>query len=399
MTLHLLPNYSRIPLHFVRGEGAWLITEDGTRYLDFLSGIGVNALGHAHPRWTEALREQLGTLTHISNLYESSTQRAAGDRLCEATGLDFVFFSNSGTEANEAGLKMARRFHSASGTPRRGVLALVDGFHGRTFGALAATWNESYRTPFAPLVPGTAWIEPGDFDGLTRELETLEYGVFLVEAIQGEAGVKPVNPEFLRRAREICDATNTLLMVDEVQSGCGRTGRFLASEHAGIRPDIVSLAKPLGGGVPIGATLCTQAIGEHMTPGTHGSTFGGNELASRAALVFLEELLDHGLMARVAEAGRRFSAGLESIVATHDIAASEQGFGLMRALVLSEDAAPLAGALQEAGLLTIASGGNRLRFLPPFIVSNSEIDDALSRIDKVLTSHAAEAATKADTLS
>lgn len=398
MTQHLLPNYARIPLRFVRGEGAWLITEDGTRYLDFLSGIGVNALGHAHPRWTEALRDQLGTLTHISNLYESDAQQRAGDRLCEASGLDFAFFSNSGTEANEAGLKMARRFHAETGSARSGVLALVDGFHGRTFGALAATWSEKYRAPFAPLVPGTKWIRAGDFDALADELGTRSHGVFVAEVIQGEAGVKPVCLEFLRRARQLCDDTGTLLMIDEVQTGCGRTGRFLAADYAGIRPDIVSLAKPLGGGIPIGATLCTRAIGERMTPGTHGSTFGGNELACRAALVFLEELLDHGLMRRVEEAGQRFGSGLARLAQAHDVASFEQGFGLMRALVLREDATPYATALQNEGLLTIASGGNRLRFLPPFIVSDSEIDDALSRIDKVLTTHAARAATQANLL-
>ncbi|MCB9892562.1 MAG: acetylornithine transaminase [Planctomycetes bacterium] len=382
---HVLPSYARSPIDFVRGEGAWMIASDGARYLDFLSGIGVNALGHAHPRLVAALSEQLGTLVHTSNLYRSRSQERVSARLFEATGLEYCFFSNSGTEANEAGLKMARRFHKEAGAPRAGVLALEDGFHGRTFGALSATWNEKYRKPFEPLVPTTTWIAPGDSDALERELTTRDYGVFLCEVIQGEAGVRPVDFGFLRRARELCDATGTLLFVDEVQSGCGRTGRFLASQIAGVQPDIVSLAKPLGAGVPIGATLCTAAIGSRMTPGTHGSTFGGNALACRAAEVFLAELFDHELLDRVTIAGERFALGLDKLAKKHDHVTCQQGHGLMRALVLDRDAGPFADAMLREHLLAIASGGNRLRFLPPFIVSDDEIDEAIARIDRALT--------------
>lgn len=386
MTGSLLPSYGRLPLRFVRGEGSWLITEDGTRYLDFLSGIGVNALGHAHPRWVAALQDQLTKLTHISNLYESDAQQEAGARLCRATGLDFAFFSNSGTEANEAGLKMARRFQKESGREHKTrVLALEGGFHGRSMGALSITAHEAYRAPFAPLVPGAAWIRPGDIDALERELNTGDFAVLVVEILQGEAGVRPVCFEFLRRARAVCTATDTLLMVDEVQTGCGRTGHFLASKLAGITPDIVSLAKPLAAGIPIGATLCKHAIGTHMTPGTHGSTFGGNEFACRAALVFLDELEEHGLLAHVREVGAAFEAGLRQLVDKYpSIAIDVQGYGLMRSLVLREDSAPYARALQEEGLLAIASGGTRLRFLPPFTVSHEEVDDAVRRIARAL---------------
>lgn len=382
---HVLPSYARAEVDFVRGEGAWLVARDGSRYLDFLSGIGVNALGHAHPRLVAALREQVGSLVHTSNLYRSTAQERVAARLSEVSGLAYVFFSNSGTEANEAGLKMARRFHREAGKPRSGVLALEEGFHGRTMGALATTWNAKYREPFQPLVPGTVFIRPGDTAALERELATEEHGVFFCEVIQGEAGVRPVDFDFLRRAREVCTATGTLMFVDEVQSGCGRTGEFLASQLAGLAPDIVSLAKPLGGGVPIGATLCSEAVGSKMTPGTHGSTFGGNALACRAAEVFLDELYDHGLLARVAVAGERFGKGLQRIVDKHEHVKAVDGYGLMRAVVLDRDASPFADALFQERLLAIASGGTRLRFLPPFVVSDADIDEALLRIDRALS--------------
>lgn len=388
MTNKLLPSYARLPLRFAHGEGAWLTTDDGERYLDFLSGIGVNALGHSHPRWVEAVGAQLSTLTHVSNLYESKVQQEAGARLCEATGFDYAFFSNSGTEANEAGLKMARRFQHAQAAEsgnaaKTRMLALEGGFHGRSMGALSLTAHEAYRAPFAPLVPGGAWIRAGDVDNLQRELETGEYAVFVAEIFQGEAGVVPVDARFLQRARELCTAHDTLLMVDEVQTGCGRTGHFLASELAGIEADIVSLAKPLGAGIPIGATLCRAPVGAVMTPGTHGSTFGGNELACRAALVFLDEL-EGGLLEHVRDVGESFAAGLRELVEAYDVAIDVQGAGLMRCLVLREDAAPYARALQNEKLLAIASGGTRLRFLPPFIVSREEVQDAVQRIGAAL---------------
>ncbi len=387
---HCVPNYKRYPLTFTRGEGAHLFDASGRRWLDFLTGLGVNALGHAHPRLVAALRDQAGTLIHISNLYQHPLQNELATRLAEVCELDRVFFSNSGAEANETGLKMARLYQRQRGAGERtDFLALEKSFHGRSFGALSCTWQESYRAPFEPLVPGVRFVPAGDVDALERALRTGRFAALIVEPIQGESGVLVMSDAYLQSARELCDATGTLLMLDEIQSGGGRTGTFLASEASGVRGDIVTLAKPIAGGIPIGATLAREDVGNVLQPGTHGSTFGGGALACRAGLVFLEELYDHGLLERVTELGRALRTGLDRLVDKHAIAVSTRGRGLMQALVLTIDSAPLARGLLDRGLLVNAAGGNALRLLPPFVLSDAELAQGLHCIDEQLT-HAEE---------
>jgi len=388
VTDHRVPNYGRYPVALTHGEGSYLFGEGGRRWLDFLSGIGVNALGHGHHRLTEELRDQLGNLVHCSNLYEHPLQEKLAAGLAAACELDLVFFSNSGAEAVECALKMARRYHGRRGDgDRRAFLALENSFHGRTFGALSVTWNESYRTPFEPLNPAVTFVRAGDEDALARELTTGSYAALILEPIQGESGVLPLSHDYLRAARAITSETGTVLILDEIQCGGGRTGRFLASQHAGITGDIVCLAKPIGAGLPIGATVATSEHGRALQPGDHGSTFGGGALACRAGLVFLSELFDNGLLEHVQEIGAVFRSRLLDLVAKHEIVTSVRGVGLMQALVLATPAGPINSTLLERGLLANATAGNILRFLPPFTITESEVDEAIQIVDAALTEH------------
>ena len=314
MDEHVMKTYARAEEVFVRGSGARLWDERGDEYLDFLGGIAVSALGHGHPRLVAALREQVGEVLHVSNLYRHPWTEKAATQLTQAAGMEEVFFSNSGSEAVECALKLARKYQIQAGRPqRRGFVALEGSFHGRTLGALSVTSSERYRAPFAPLVPGVAFVDPEDFGALDQALAR-KPAALILEAIQGEGGIRSLSNEFLRAAREECDATGTVLIADEVQSGCGRTGSFLAIDAAGVKPDIVALAKPLGGGLPMGATLAAAPLAGALVPGDHGSTFGGGPLACRAACVLLEELAG-GLADNVRVRGAQLRSGLESLEA------------------------------------------------------------------------------------
>ncbi|MAE76788.1 MAG: hypothetical protein CMJ85_07975 [Planctomycetes bacterium] len=385
---HHVPCYRRVPISFTHGEGCRLFGDDGRSYLDFLTGIGVNALGHAHPGLTEALREQLGQLVHISNLYHHPQQEELAARLTEACGLDLVFFCNSGTEAIEAGIKAARLTQAKRGhAARTGVLALEKSFHGRTLGALSCTWEASYREPFAPLMPGVDFVAPNDIAALETALASERYAVLMMEPIQGESGVLPLDPAYLEDAKSLAEGSGTLLLFDEIQSGGGRTGHFLASQSVGVVPDIVTLAKAIGAGLPIGATVFRREVGETLQPGTHGSTFAGGGLACRAGNYFLDQLFRDGLLDRVRSLGERLRRGLEQLCAQHTCADSFRGMGLMQALVLNVQSAPIGTALLERGLLVNATAGNVLRFLPPFVLTEQELDEGLALIDAELANH------------
>lgn len=383
MDEHLIRNYVRAPEVFVRGAGCSLFTADGTEYLDFLGGIAVSALGHGHPRLTAALQEQVGSLLHVSNLFRHPLTDSVADRLCALSGMDAVFFTNSGTESTEAALKLARKAMRLRGEPERtGFVALHGGFHGRSMGALSVTAHAPYREPFAPLVPGATFIAAGDGAALEQAVERRPAALIL-EPIQGEGGIVELPHDYLRQARALCDATGTLLIADEVQCGCGRTGRFLASMHADVRPDLVTLAKPLAGGLPMGALLVRDELRDVLAPGDHGSTFAGGPLVSRAALVLLEELAGGGLQEHVATAGSHFRKGLETLAAEHPAIDAVRGRGLMLAIA-SPRAPELQQALYRRRLISNCTAGTALRFLPPYIVTTDQIDDALQRLAEAL---------------
>lgn len=318
MTSHLLPTYNRAPEVFVSGRGAELVASDGRVYLDFLAGIAVSALGHAHPRLVRELSEQLGKVVHVSNLYRHEHAEAVADRLARLTGLDAVFFTNSGTEANEAAIKLARkRFHD-QGTPRAGLLALEGSFHGRSMGSVSLTHTEKYRKPFEPCVPGVEFVAPGDTARLESLLATKRFAALFIEPIQGEQGVKELPHDFLRAARKACDASGTLLVHDEVQAGCGRTGTFLSADAARIKPDVVTLAKPIAAGLPMGCMVVKRELRDVFQPGDHGSTFAGGALVCRGALVFLDEL-ENGLAEAVRARGAELRAGLADLQGDFEI--------------------------------------------------------------------------------
>ncbi len=381
---HVLQTYRRAPVTFERGDGVWLFDTAGRGYLDLLSGIGVASLGHAHPRLARAIADQASTLLHTSNLYHHPLQAPLAARLAALSGLERVFFCNSGTEANEACLKFARRYWHARGEPRPGLVALEHAFHGRTFGALSATWDEHYRAPFAPLVPGVTWVSPdrpADLDAAV----TSATAAIVLEPIQGEGGVRPIPSAFAAAVREACARTGALLVADEVQCGLGRTGAVLHSDTLGLKPDLVALGKALGGGVPVGAALVSHDVAAAVAPGDHGTTYGGNLLACRAALVFLEELVDRGLLEHVREAGAHLKRGLRRLAAAHPEVVEVRGAGLMRGVVLDRDAGPVVETALARGVLVNRTAGSVVRLLPPLTITEAEIDQGLERLDAALT--------------
>jgi acetylornithine/N-succinyldiaminopimelate aminotransferase len=383
MDEHVIPTYRRAGPVFVSGKGAQLFDAEGRTYLDLLSGIGVTALGHGHPRWSAAVAEQAAGLAHVSNLWRHPYTEEVAARLARLSGLEAVFFSNSGSEAGECALKIARKHQRLNGhSERTGFVALNGGFHGRTFGCLSTTATARYREPFGPGLQAT-FIEPHDPRALQRALAN-DPAALILEPVQGEGGLRELDPDWLMLARSLCDETGTLLIADEVQCGCGRTGTFLAGEAAGLRPDIVTLAKPLAAGLPIGATLVRAELAEVLQPGDHGSTFGGGPLALRGALVFLEELEQGGLDQAVRERGAQFAAGLDELVA-RGLADGRRGRGLMLGLVLPGRAADVQGALLERGLLCGTATGDVLRFLPPYVITAKEVELALELLATTLS--------------
>ena len=378
----LMPVYPRSDVRPVRGEGCYLIGEDGRRFLDFASGIAVNALGHGHPRLVEAIAAQAATLMHVSNLYGSPQGEHLAQRLVDATFADTVFFTNSGAEAVECAIKTARRFHHADGNPERhDLITFNDAFHGRTLGTISATNQHKLRDGFAPLLPGFMSAPFDDIDAALALVDDNTAG-FLVEPIQGEGGVRPASEAFLKGLRAACDEHGLMLVLDEVQCGYGRTGRFFAHELYGVTPDIMAVAKGIGGGFPLGACLATEHAAKGMVAGTHGSTYGGNPLAMAAGEAVLDVLLEPGFLERVERMGERLRGALEQMIPNHDhLFDHVRGKGLMLGLKLKSDARRFVGYLRdEHGLLTVSAGDNVVRILPPLVVEEHHIAEFVEKL-------------------
>jgi acetylornithine/N-succinyldiaminopimelate aminotransferase len=383
---HLYPNYRQAPLVIARGQGAILWDVDGNRYLDMVAGVAVSSLGHAHPALVKAISEQAARVIQVSNYYYNEPNVLLAQKLCELTGMARAFFCNSGTEAVEASLKLVRRhFISRGEKDRYEVVAFNNSFHGRTLGALAATGQEKYREGFGPL-PGTTHVDYGDLDAVKRVFGPRTAAV-IVEPVQGEGGVVPAPPGFLAGLRALCDASGALLIADEIQTGIGRTGVFLAFTTSGVRPDVLVLAKGLAGGVPIGSMLCGAELADSLPPGTHGSTFGGNPLASAAALAVLETLEREKILEHVQTVGPELMRGLAALAAKHTkVTDGTRGSGLLQALVLKEhvDTRAVIQELARRGLLLSIAGGRALRFSPPLVVTRAVLEEALGVLDAAL---------------
>jgi acetylornithine/N-succinyldiaminopimelate aminotransferase len=391
----LMPVYPRCGVRPVRGEGCYLIGEDGQRYLDFASGIAVNLLGHGHPALTKAIAEQAATLMHVSNLYGSPQGEAFAQRLVDNTFADTVFFTNSGAEAVECAIKTARRYHFVNGNPERTTLiAFKNAFHGRTLGTISATDQEKMRGGFEPLLPGFAYAPFDDLAAAEALIDASTAG-FLVEPVQGEGGLRPASQEFLKGLRALCDKHGLLLVLDEVQCGYARTGTFFAHEQYGITPDIMAVAKGIGGGFPLGACLATEEAAKGMVFGTHGSTYGGNPLAMAAGQAVLDVILEPGFLDHVKDMSQRLRAALEQMLPNHDhLFDSVRGLGLMLGVKLKSDSrAFVAHARDHHGLLTVSAGDNVVRVLPPLIIEQAHIDEFVAKLSEAARSYVpAEAA-------
>ena len=386
MNSHLLPTYARVDLAFERGEGVWLVTAEGERYLDFTSGVAVNALGHAHPYLVEALTAQANKVWHVSNLYRIPEGEKLADRLCAVSFADTVFFQNSGAEAIECAIKMARKYQSASGKPERYRIVTFEGaFHGRTLAAIAATGNKKYLDGFGPPVEGFDQVAYADL-AAAKNAVGLETAAIMIEPIMGEGGVRVVPPEFLRALRELCDKHGLLLIFDEIQTGIARTGELFAYQRTGVTPDIMTLAKALGGGFPIGACLATTEASKGMTAGSHGSTFGGNPLAMAVANAVLDVVLADGFLDQVRKKSLLFKQRLAEIKDRHSsVIAEVRGEGLLIGLRIVPPASELVDELRAEKMITVAAGDNVVRLLPPLIISEDEIAEAIARIDRACT--------------
>jgi acetylornithine aminotransferase/acetylornithine/N-succinyldiaminopimelate aminotransferase len=404
----LLTTYDRSPILFVDGEGVYIIDEKGDRYLDLLSGIGVNALGYNHPAIVETIARQSRALIHTSNLYYHEGQAELAMRLTERTGLDRAFFANTGTEAWEGALKLARAYaglrRSEGAKIGTKFLALEQSFHGRTFGSMSTTYKEKYREPFAPVVPDVEFVRFNDVSDLRAKFSADVCGL-LVEAIQGEGGVRPLTQEFFAEARALSSSTGALLIVDEIQAGMGRTGKWCAYQHYGIpgaptdrsssvgwiQPDVTTFAKPLAGGLPLGAVMCTEEVARVMHPGMHGTTFGGGPLACAVGIAVIDTIEKEGLLAHATEVGDYFMESLRSLARKHETIVDVRGKGLMVAAELdSADLAKLTVAeMLKRRILINCTSDTVLRFLPPYILERSHVDTAIAALDEIFAEHAA----------
>ncbi len=384
----LLPTYDRHKILFKRGRGVYLWDSRGRKYLDFLSGIGVNALGHAHPAIQSTLKKQAGRLIHISNLFFHEYQTELAKRLTKISGLDRAFFCNSGTEAWEGALKLARLYARVQNTnghePKWRILALENSFHGRTFGSLATTGQTKYREPFAPLLPGVTFVRFNDREDLRKNFDGNVCAICL-ETIQGEGGIRPVSPEFLQAARDLCASTGALLVLDEIQCGLGRTGKYFAYQHHKIQPDIVTIAKPLAAGLPLGAFLTTNQVSMAMHAGMHGTTFGGGPLACAVAIQFLREVDE--LLPNVRKVGTHFRWHLEMLKGKHRCVREVRGMGLMLGMELDsgDTAKSVVARLMERGILINRTNETVLRFLPPYIIQKKHVDLLICELDTALS--------------
>jgi acetylornithine/N-succinyldiaminopimelate aminotransferase len=395
----LLPTYERNPILFVGGEGVHLIDEHGERYLDLLSGIGVNALGYGHPAIVETIARQSRALLHISNLYYHEGQAELALRLTERAGLDRAFFANTGTEAWEGALKLARAHAGLLRSEGKQIgtnfLALEQSFHGRTFGSVSTTHKAKYREPFAPVVPGVDFVRFNDVTNLRAKFST-DVCAILVEAIQGEGGIRPLSQGFLDEARALASSTGALLIIDEIQAGLGRTGKWFAYQHYGVQPDVVTVAKPLAGGIPLGAILCTEEVARAIHPGMHGTTFGGGPLACAVAIAVMDTIEKENLLANATEVGEYFQSRLRALASRHPAIVDVRGKGLM--LAAEVDSAALGKLvvteMLKRRILINCTSDTALRFLPPFTLTRAHVDTAVTALDEILALHAAHATTQ-----
>jgi len=378
----VLPTYSRAPLHFVKGEGTWLVEEDGRRFLDLGSGIAVNALGHAHPALVAALTAQAQNLWHVSNLYEIPQQQALADKLVAESFADTVFFTNSGTESCELAVKMARKYWYDKGQPEKtDIIAFAGSFHGRSSAGIAAAGSEKMTKGFGPLLPGFKHLPWGDHEALDAAIDD-NTAAILIEPVQGEGGIRPLPDQCLQGLRKLCDEKGVLLVLDEVQCGIGRTGRLFAHEWAGIAPDIMMVAKGIGGGFPLGAVLATEEAASGMTAGTHGSTYGGNPLGCAVGCAVMDHVTDPAFLDAVNRKAGLLRQKLEGLVAAHpDIFEEVRGMGLMLGLKCKIAPADLVKAGYEALVITVPAADNVVRLLPPLTITEDEIGEAIARLD------------------
>ncbi|MCP4316630.1 MAG: aspartate aminotransferase family protein [Hyphomicrobiales bacterium] len=379
----LYSTYNRIPLCFERGEGVWLITEDGSRYLDFAAGIAVTSVGHSHPHLVDTLKNQAERLWHLSNLYEIPDQTRLADRLTAATFADRAFFTNSGAEALECAIKTARRYHYVNGQEDRfGIITIEGAFHGRTLATIAAGGQEKYLEGFGPKAPGFDQVPFGDLDAIKNAI-TDETAAILIEPLQGEGGIRELSTQWLRDLRALCDEHGLLLVLDEVQCGVGRTGRLFAHEWAGITPDIMAVAKGIGGGFPFGVCLATEEAAAGMTPGTHGTTYGGNPLAMAVGNAVLDVILEDGFLQHVRDVSLVFKQGLAEIADKYpDVVDEIRGAGLMLGIKCKCPNTELLVAMRDANMLGAPAGDNVVRLLPPLTTTAEEAREGLARLDK-----------------
>ncbi|MEN8838352.1 MAG: aspartate aminotransferase family protein [Celeribacter marinus] len=387
MITSVLPTYNRAPLSFVKGEGSWLVEADGRRFLDMGAGIAVNTLGHANPELSATLKAQADTLWHVSNLYKIPAQQALADKLVETTFADTCFFTNSGTETAELAIKMARKYHYDKGAPERVEIVTFDGcFHGRSTGAIAASGAEKMVKGFGPLMPGFVHLPFGDHDALTAAISD-KTAAILIEPIQGEGGIRVVPDHCLKGLRDLCDTHGILLIFDEVQCGVARTGKLFAHEYAGVTPDIMMVAKGIGGGFPLGVVLATEDAASGMVAGTHGSTYGGNPLGCAVGLKVMEIVSDPAFLAEVNRKSALLRQHLEGLIAAHpDVFERVRGQGLMLGLKLKIAPADLVGKCYEQGLLTVPAADNVVRLLPALNISDADIAEAVKRLDAAAAS-------------
>ena len=383
----VLPTYNRAPLNFVSGSGTWLVEADGRRFLDLGAGIAVNVLGHAHPALVDALTQQADTLWHVSNLYHIGSQQALADKLADATFADTTFFTNSGTEACEMAVKMARKYHFDKGAPERTDIITFEGsFHGRSSAGIAAAGSEKMTHGFGPLLPGFVHLPFGDHDALTQAAKSPTVGAIMVEPVQGEGGIRPLPDACLKGLRDLCDEHGILMILDEVQCGVGRTGKMFAHEWSGITPDIMMVAKGIGGGFPLGAVLATENAASGMTAGTHGSTYGGNPLACAVGCAVMDIVAEPSFLSEVKRKAGMLRQKLEGLVGSHpDVFEAVRGSGLMLGLKCKAVNLDVVNAGYAQEVITIPAADNVIRLLPPLNITDDEIVRAIARLDAAAT--------------
>ena len=381
----ILHTYNRFPVVFERGEGVHLFDSEGSKYLDFAAGIAVNSLGYHYPGYDEALKEQIDKLTHISNLYYNEPIIEAGAKLVNASRMDKAFFTNSGTEAIEGALKAAKKYaYERDGHADHEIIAMNHSFHGRSIGALSVTGNAHYREPFEPLMGGVKFADFNDLESVKAQV-TDKTCAIIMETVQGEGGIYPAEREFLEGVRALCDEKDILLILDEIQCGMGRTGYWYAWQKYGVKPDIMTTAKALGCGVPVGAFLMTEKVGQHsLTAGDHGTTYGGNPLACAAVAKVLDLFEENNILEHVREVSAYLEEKLDSLAAKYDFITDRRGMGLMQGLVFDRPVAPLINAALEKGLILINAGTNIIRFVPPLVITDADVDEMIEILDSCL---------------